>query len=160
MAYGSLSNSGWRIGPLSGILHIMEFTEVQRQEIAKMAEKYGLSLVVLFGSQATGKTHAKSDIDIGVAKKTRSFFEEMDVPIIEIENELTDLLRRDDIEIVNLSAVSPALMRSVVEDGKPLYEETSGVFSDWKLFAARIWMETGWLRERQRGNLKAWAKTL
>lgn len=146
--------------PLFGILRTMEITETKRQEIANIAQKHQLSLVVLFGSQATGRTHAKSDIDIGVAKKTRSFFEEMDVPVIEIENELTDLLHRDDIEIVNLSAVSPALMRSVVAEGKLLYEETPGVFSDWKLFAARIWMETGWLRERQRENLKAWAKTL
>src|SRR3990167_4676309 len=109
MAYGSLSNSGWRIGPLSGILHIMEFTEIQRQEIAKMAEKYGLSLVVLFGSQATGKTHARSDIDIGVAKYHPSWDSGNTLPLIPVEDTLSEIFRRDDVEVVDLYTISPPM---------------------------------------------------
>lgn len=137
----------------------MEITNEQKQNISELARKHGLSLVVLFGSQATGKTHPKSDVDIGVAKR-RSSVEGAEVPIIEIESELVVILKRDDVEVVNIYNVSPTLMRSVVEEGKALYESSPDEFSEWKLYAIRVWMETNWLRERARAHLKEWAKQL
>lgn len=131
-----------------------------KPEIKKLAEKYGLSLVVLFGSCATGKTHAKSDIDIGIAKRQNSWSEDLSSVIIEIEKNLSDVLKRDDIEVIDLYDTSPTLMRSIVEEGKSLYESSPGEFDDWKLFAIRVWMETKWLRDRSREHLKSWAKNM
>ena len=37
--------------------------EIDREKIKSVAQKYDLEFVVLFGSQATGQTHSKSDID-------------------------------------------------------------------------------------------------
>ena len=34
-----------------------------KPQIKELAEKYGLKLVMLFGSQASGKTHKESDVD-------------------------------------------------------------------------------------------------
>ncbi len=43
-------------------------------EVAKVAEKHDLKLMVLYGSQATGKAKEKSDIDIAVlGKKSISY---------------------------------------------------------------------------------------
>lgn len=125
-----------------------------------VAKKHGLSFVALFGSQATGRTHAKSDVDIGVARRSISYFEETPVPLIEIENELTRALNRDDVEVVNLSTVSPTLMYSVVEEGVALYETKPNEFFEWKLFAMKVWRETQWLRDRAHQHLKEWAQQL
>lgn len=38
--------------------------EIDREKIKAVAEKYDLEFVVLFGSQAAGHTHQKSDVDI------------------------------------------------------------------------------------------------
>lgn len=140
----------------------MEPFDIEKAKIGaeKIAKKYGLSFVALFGSQATGRTHAKSDIDIGVAKRSASYFEEAPVSLIEIESEMTRLFNRDDIEVVNLSAASPALLRSVVQEGKVLYEASPDEFFEWKLFAIRVWMDTKWLRDRSRAHIKEWARTI
>lgn len=116
-----------------------------------VAKKYGLSFVALFGSQATGRVHEKSDVDIGVAKRVASYFEEVSVPLVGIKNELTRTLNRDDIKVVNLSTVSSTFMRVVVEEGTVLYEANRNEFLEWKLFAMTVWRETAWFR-----NLKKW----
>lgn len=44
--------------------------EIDREKIKEVAEKYDLEFVVLFGSQATGQTHQKSDVDLGVISRS------------------------------------------------------------------------------------------
>ena len=44
----------------------MLITQQQKQEITKIAKKYDLNLVLLFGSQITGKERQDSDLDIAV----------------------------------------------------------------------------------------------
>lgn len=134
--------------------------EQAKKAAETVAKKHGLSFVALFGSQATGRTHEKSDIDIGVAKRLTSYFEETPVPMIDIEDELVRVLNRDDIEVVNLSTVSPTLMRSVAEEGVLLYEASMDEFSEWKLFAMKVWRETKWLRDLANRHLREWAKQL
>jgi predicted nucleotidyltransferase len=38
---------------------------VHPKQIAAIARRYGIRLVVQFGSSVTGRTHAQSDVDIG-----------------------------------------------------------------------------------------------
>ena len=44
--------------------------------IKRLAEKYQLSLVLLFGSQASGDVHKESDIDIGIMPNKNLTFEQ------------------------------------------------------------------------------------
>ena len=44
----------------------MKITRELKQKAAKIARKHHLSLMIIFGSQAQGKIHPKSDIDIAV----------------------------------------------------------------------------------------------
>jgi len=125
--------------------------EIQKRQIGEVAKKHGLEFVVLFGSQATGRVHAKSDIDIAVMSK-KAF------DIYKVMSDFDPVFKRDDVETVDLSMASPTLMYVVVRDGKLLYEERAGDFFRWKLYAIKIWMETGWLRELQRHKLIEWAK--
>jgi hypothetical protein len=63
------------------------------------------------------------------------------------------------VEIVDLSTASPTLMRSVVSEGKLLYENEIGAYFRWKTYAIKIWMETGWLRRLANRKAKELAKT-
>lgn len=111
-----------------------------KPKIKKLAEKYGLSLVLLFGSQATGRSHPKSDVDIAVLSRH---------PInrARVAMDLDEIFERDDVEVVDLSIASPTLMHAVVKEGKSLYENELGAFFRWKLYAIKVWMETAWLRK-------------
>ena len=125
--------------------------ESKKEEIKKFAEEYDLSLVVLFGSQATGKIHSKSDIDIAVLGIEN-------INIFEISAYFDNLFKKGDTEVVNLDMASPTLMYCVTRDGKALYERDNNTFLSWKLYAIKIWQETAWLRRLRDKKLIEWAR--
>jgi len=47
----------------------MEISPEQAQELARVAERHGLRLIVAFGSRMTGRSHAGSDLDLAVLPK-------------------------------------------------------------------------------------------
>ena len=117
--------------------------------IKAVAEKHNLEFVALFGSQATRNTHAKSDIDIAVISHNK-------VNVPRLMGELSEIFKRDDVEVVDLGLASPTLMYSVVKDGKVLYENSPDAFFSWKLYAIKIWMETSWLRALRDRKIREW----
>ncbi len=127
--------------------------EAIQPEIAKIAEKYRLDFVVLFGSQATGRTHPKSDVDIGVIGHDK-------FDIIKLMTDMDKIFKRDDVTAVDLSRASPTLMYAIVHDGKLLYERERALFMKWRFYAIRTWMETDWLRQLSYKNLIEWAKQI
>jgi predicted nucleotidyltransferase len=127
--------------------------EAHKPQIAEVAQKYNLDFVVLFGSQATGRTHPKSDVDIGVISHG-------EVDRLKLMNEMDKILGREDVTVVDLGMASPTLMRAIVVDGKLLYERERAMFLKWKFYAIRTWMETDWLRRLARKNLIEWATQL
>jgi predicted nucleotidyltransferase len=48
----------------------------EKQYIARIAQKYSLELILLFGSQATGRTHGQSDFDVAYLSKQKLDLEE------------------------------------------------------------------------------------
>jgi len=127
--------------------------EALKPKIAEIAIKHGLDFVVLFGSQAIGRTHPKSDVDIGVISKSK-------FDILKVMTDLDNAFGRGDVNAVDLSRASPTLMRAIVVDGKLLYERERAMFLRWKFYAIRVWMETAWLRELGQKRLIEWAKQI
>ena len=127
-------------------------TEAIRPKITEIAQRYDLDIVVLFGSQATGRTHPKSDVDIGVISRNK-------FDIIKLMVDMDKVFKRDDVEVVDLSRVSPTLMRAIVVDGKLLYEREQAIFLKWKFYAIKTWMDTDWLRQLAYKQLIEWSKT-
>ncbi len=122
----------------------------KKKEIAEIAHKYDLDMVVLFGSQATGRTHPKSDIDIGY---TSSQSIELDTRF-EVGNDISKLLSRDDIELVDLRRVSPLMKKIVSDEGIVLYEQRPGMFIAFCIYAFKLYVETEFLRQLRYESLK------
>jgi len=58
----------------------MEISEKQNQKIEELAKKYSLKLILLFGSQATGKINKESDYDIAyLPAKNLGYDDEVDI---------------------------------------------------------------------------------
>lgn len=140
-----------------GIIFFMKSFDMEQAKKAAetVAKKHGLIFVALFGSQATGRTHEKSDIDIGVVGGAPIAFDAK----TDIWREFSDVFHRDDIEIVDLFEAMPTIMYVVSRDGQVLYEDNLGRFASWKLYAMREWRDTEWLREFRDRKLTEWAKT-
>ena len=124
--------------------------EEKRQKIRELAQKQGLFLVVLFGSQASGRARSTSDIDIAVLPHDS-------VEISKITEEIGGVFGRNDVEVADLSVPSPYLWHAVAKEGILLFESRKGLFSEWKLRAMNLWYDASPLRFRQKEALRSWA---
>jgi len=103
----------------------------------------GLQLIVLFGSLAKGRRGRRSDIDL-------AFLYDVPFDIVRMTNRVSQLLRSDAIDVVDLRIASPLIKFSAMQDGKSLYERSPGTFSSFYSLAFRRYVDTKKLRDAQR----------
>ena len=113
-----------------------------KAQLKSIAEKYGLRLIVLFGSQVTGRTHLESDVDVAVwttrpltsARRTRLWME------------LSDAFRAE-IDLAVLNHAEPLLLSQVARKGKLLYENKRWAWDEFKAYAFRYYEDTQKFRD-------------
>lgn len=112
-------------------------TEQIKPKIKKLAEKHHLSLVVLFGSQATGKIHSQSDTDIAFLSRER-----MDlIDVSKMTMDFSKELGLGNLELVDMKNASPLLLKQVAQKSILLYEKELSLFADFKIYAYKRFME-------------------
>jgi predicted nucleotidyltransferase len=87
------------------------------QKIKQFAEKHGLQMVVLFGSQSRGEAMNGSDTDIAVLASEKKSVRE----VSEMQIEFSEIFHIKDVEMVDLSGRTPLFLKQVSDDGKVLY---------------------------------------
>jgi predicted nucleotidyltransferase len=94
------------------------FSELQAAKVLEvLGERFGAEAVWLFGSQATGRATANSDIDLAVLFAKRPSAAER----IELQATLAERLGHS-VDLVDLDAASPALAMQVLKHGKLLVD--------------------------------------
>ena len=88
-----------------------------REVLLPIAERFGLRLIVLFGSVARGRANSESDIDLGVF---------VDRPLtvnkrLKLWSALSSLFSVD-VDLTGLNHVDPVLAFEAARDGKALFE--------------------------------------
>ncbi len=127
---------------LSVLWYSICMIEADKNKIAEIAKNHGLGLIVLFGSQATGHTHKKSDVDVGfLSRREIDYRESYDITV-----ELARIFKNPDVEFVNMRNISPELKKQVADQGIVLFEENSSMFDIFSMHANRLYMETKPLR--------------
>ena len=94
--------------------------KLNQDKIEKIAKKYDLKLLLLFGSQVSGKTHLFSDYDFG-------FLAEREVSPAEqgqMYPELAQLVKtkEDKTDVANLNNISPFMKYRVLKRNKILFD--------------------------------------
>lgn len=85
------------------------------EEIRELAQKHGMTKVLLFGSRARGDYHYTSDIDLAVTGGNYSLF------ALDVEDDTSTLLKYD---VVNLDgSVQEELRNAIEREGIILYEK-------------------------------------
>lgn len=126
----------------------MNITKKQKEEIAQIAARYNLALVLLFGSRVTGRLHEESDIDIGVLpRKTLSFVDEV--------NLAADFVHvfGQRVDFTNLHKAPPLLLHEVAENHRILYVCDGVARDDFVAYAIRRYAEAQPLFEMTRRSL-------
>lgn len=105
---------------------IMEFKHLQTIS-HKLAQKYDLSLIVLFGSQVDGTQRGDSDYDIAIMSNKKITSEDF----FNIINNFTEKLETD-VDIVVLNQIEdPLLLNNIARQSKVLFEKESGLYDEF-----------------------------
>lgn len=92
-----------------------------------IANENGLTLLVLSGSRATGRTHGGSDTDVAyLALKPLSLEEENSLIVC-----LMQTLRTDKVDLASLRTAPLLLLCRIAKTGQALYERVPGIFSEF-----------------------------
>lgn len=127
------------------ILFVEKDEDKIKEKVKEIAQKYGLFFVALFGSQATGKTHQKSDIDI-------AYLSENDLNLEQESNLIFDLsaiFRNDNIDLLNLKNAKPLLYYGVFKNCRVIFEKTPLMFQALRAYAFKKYVETKPLYEER-----------
>lgn len=108
-----------------------------RIDFASLARRDNLRLIVLFGSQASGRTHPESDVDVAVwlakplrpAQRTRLWAD-------------LSALFQADIDLTVLNRAEPLLLNQVATRGRLLYECKRGEWQNFKGYAFRYYQDS------------------
>ena len=112
-----------------------------KPQIKELAKKYGLDLVMLFGSQVTGKTHKESDFDIAYLSDKKLSFEDEGRIIID----LALIIGARDERLVNLCSVKEAgalLLKEIFDRHQVLFCADRNVYDSYKIFAVKNFIES------------------
>jgi len=100
--------------------------------IQEWCQKRPFRLCVLFGSQATGKTHPGSDVDLAVWPAAKAMPEQK----LAWVTELTTLLNCDVSLVIVSPALDPVLGFEIVKNGRVLFERETEL---WVNERSRLW---------------------
>lgn len=127
----------------------MNLKEIQ-PKIKKLAKKYHLSLVLLFGSRVSGYTHKKSDFDI-------AYLSEKPLNLMAEAKLICDLMlvfKSDKIDLVNLKKAPPLLFYSILNNCTSLYEKYLFTTANLQNYAYKKYVETKPLYEEKYRRLQ------
>lgn len=115
----------------------MNITLEIKEKIHVLAQEHELTMVVLFGSQATGETHAESDVDIAV--QSMQMLSERE--LVDLSYAFGLIFGNDRVDVVQLAQAGPLLKRRILDEAIILYEKTGHEFSIFEVEALRRYAE-------------------
>ena len=111
---------------------MVEVSHAQRERLEELRRKFGITLIVAFGSRVKGLSHARSDLDIGILCG-RGFN-------AAIVSELCEIFAGDDIDVALLNRADPLLLKEVSEATVLLSGEASDL-QEFRMLAFRRYVE-------------------
>ena len=114
----------------------MEITEEQKRKVEEIAQKYSLELILLFGSQATGKARPESDFDVAFLSEKKLSFEEE----LQLDVDFMPIFHSDKIDLVNLRNANPLLLHEVVRDARLVYGD-EGKFFEFQAYVFKNYID-------------------
>jgi len=136
---------------------MIELSKQKKEKIEQIAQKYSLEMLLLFGSQISGKTHKESDYDI-------AYLSEMDFSIEDEGRLIIDLLPivegRDEriINLVNIKKTTPLILYAMTAHAQILYEKDTVTFAQLRAYAFKKYIEMKPMyKERERRMQKQFA---
>ncbi|MCD6554099.1 MAG: nucleotidyltransferase domain-containing protein [Anaerolineae bacterium] len=97
-----------------------------------VCQEYGIELVVLFGSRATGHAREGSDYDVGVLRQEGIIPAE---DFLKLAYRLSQVLGMGNVDLVDLRRASPLLKYEATRAAQVLYEARPAAFNIFRVLA-------------------------
>lgn len=106
------------------------------EELRNTCTKYGIKMVLLYGSQAMGNSNEKSDVDLGLLLKEDSYdFED-------IIKDLMKVFNGNIIDVAILNHGDPVLKFEIISNYKILFCEEDEIFLEFYLNTVKQYNDT------------------
>ena len=124
--------------------------------LASTAARHGLRMLCVYGSTATGRASAESDLDLAAwyGDPLRAIAAESDL-IAEVLRELPPAAPPLDMTVLDLA--EPLLTFMVAADGRPIFEDCPGAFVEFSVRASAAYRDSEKYRLRLREFLRDYA---
>lgn len=126
--------------------------------LKKIAQKFSLELILLFGSRVEkpGNLHQESDFDVAyLGSRHLDLMEEAQLII-----DLVPIFQSENIDLVNLKKASPLLLYAITKNCQVLYEKKALTFAALRAYAFKKYVETKPLYEEKYKRLQETIKIL
>ena len=117
----------------------------ERKLIKKIAQKYSLETLLLFGSRVSCKTHKESDFDIAYLSRRNLNLEDEAKLICD----LMPIFKSERIDLANLKKAPPLLLFTITNDCRILYEKNPLIFSALRAYGFKKYIEAKPLYEEK-----------
>ena len=107
------------------------------EQLKPIAERYGLTLIVLFGSWVRGTTHQESDVDVAVLPRKPLTPKKR----LRLWGDLTEAFQAE-VDLTSLEHAGPLLLYHVARDGQLLYEGERWAWAKLKSYGYRNYWDS------------------
>lgn len=129
--------------------YLMEISEKQEQKIRKIAKKYRLKLILLFGSRATGKIHKESDFDVAyLPEKNLSYDNEIDINL-----QFVGVFGHDRVDTVDMRKAPALLLYAIFRECQILFKKDNLIFPTYRAYSYKKYIEAKPFLEKTLKNL-------
>jgi predicted nucleotidyltransferase len=129
--------------------------QLKTNGLTELCRERGVSLIVLFGSQAQGSAKEGSDVDLGLVLDAYPITPEEELGLI---RELVWTTENANLDIAILNHADPLLGYHVACHGHPLYEREPYSFNRFQLRAWKRFIDTAKFRRLQRPFIEAFLR--
>jgi predicted nucleotidyltransferase len=112
------------------------------EQLQPVAQKFGVRLIVVFGSVARGTIREESDIDVGVLMERYPTFNRR----LKLWLELSKLFQAE-IDLAMLNHAEPVFGSEVARDGKLLFEGEKFAWENWRSYKIHQFWDTKKFRD-------------
>lgn len=127
----------------------MRISNIQKKGAEKIVKKRGLDFVVFFGSQANGKEHNRSDLDIAVMDNKEESYRRFG----SLFNDFSDIFEGQNVDLRFIKGSEPVFLYNVFMKGKFIAGNLQN-FYNHKAFAYKNYIDSKKLFELKGKLLK------
>lgn len=110
---------------------------MDQQELARIADKHGIRLLLQFGSSVTGQLHPHSDIDFAVRLERMPGTIEQEADLVA---DLQTLVTGRDVDVAVINRADPLLLKQIAAHAALVYGSTHD-FEAFKLYAFKRYQD-------------------